>query len=159
MSSDWVREIYAFPSGELRAEHYAAFADALAQLWVGRGDPAAVVFARRGEPVEPPATLGARAYDERGVQGVLSYVSAADLLANVRPLFLNTEPELFLLHREDFTHVALRADEYAQRELRPKDRGVEAWLRRVQESALARQYGPIAALAADGRCFAVEAAS
>jgi hypothetical protein len=77
----------------------------------------------------------------------------------VRPLFLNTEPELFLLHREDFVHVALRADEYAQRELQPKDRGVDAWLRRLRASALCRQYAPIAALAADGRCFAVERVS
>lgn len=154
------REIYVFPSGELRAEHYAALADALDALWAGREDPAAVVFARRGEPVEPPAAFGALAYDGRGAQAVLSYASSADLLANLRPLFLNSDPELLLLHRAAFADLVTHVDAYAHGELQPGIvRGVEAWLRRVQASALGQLHAPIAALAVDGRCFAVERAS
>jgi hypothetical protein len=155
-----VREIYAFPSGELLAEHCAAFGAALARVWPERSWPAAVVLQRHGEPVQTPAELGAHAYDDSRAQGVLSYASASDLLARLQPLFLNTDPELLLLYRAELADVVARAGQYAERELLPdRPRGLEAWLARVQRSALVEHYAPVVVHGPDGRCFAVERAS
>jgi hypothetical protein len=155
-----IREIYAFPSGQLLAEHCAAFAAALAQVWPDLTCPAAVVFQRHGEPVQAPDSLGASAYDGTQSQGVLSYASASELLAHLQPLLLSTDPELLLLHRGAFPDVVERAAHYADRELLPdRPRGLQAWLARVQRSALVEHYAPVIAHGPDGRCFAVERAS
>jgi hypothetical protein len=154
------REIYAFPSGLLLPEHCVEFGQALAQLWPELSLPAAVVLEPRTDPAVTARQLGAIAYDASPAQGVLSYHSANELIAQLRPLFLNAEPELFLIYRDDFAQVVARVEQYSERERLPnKARGVEAWLARVQASELCQQYAPLVAHGLDGRCFALERAS
>jgi hypothetical protein len=155
-----VREIYSFPRGQLLAEHCAAFGTALAELWPEPAQPAAVVLERHGEPVQPTAALGARAYDGSQAQGVLSYASASELIVHLHPLFLNTDPQLFLLYQDAFSDVVTRAGHYAESELQPHvPRGVEAWLARLEQGALCEHYAPLVVHGPDGRCFAIGRAS
>jgi hypothetical protein len=110
--------------------------------------------------VQPPAALGARAYDGSQAQGVLSYASASDLLGHLQALFLNTDPQLFLLYDDAFSDVVMRVADYAEGELQPHvARGMDAWLARVQQSALCEHHAPLVVHGPDGRCFAVERAS
>jgi hypothetical protein len=94
------------------------------------------------------------------MQGVLSYASASQLLAMLEPLFLNADPELFLLHRGPFAEVVERAGEYVERELQLNTPlGASDWLERLSQSVLCRHYAPLVVHRPDGRCFAVERAS
>ena len=154
-----VREIYAFPSGRMLPEHCAAFAAALSALWPEPSWPAAVVFEPRGEPTLSPGELGARAYDASAAQAVLSYASARDLFPQLRPLFLNADPELFFQHRDGFEQVIALVPPYAEREQQAhKARGADAWLARIGASELCARYAPLVVHRPDGRCFALEQA-
>lgn len=147
------QEIYAFPSGELRAEHYAELAAAMRPVFPAASRLAVVLDSAS-------MRFGADDYDETTGRAVLDYTSRDRALERLEELFVSADPELFFAHGDPLGAVVEHVREYdAARLAHVKARGEQGLWRRlttpspifeIGRTALVRAYAPVVVYREDG---------